>query len=156
MFEFFTVACCFTLLALITSPWSLSSRRGTIVPAVFAFITALCCVVATIVATILFTVFRNALMDLGAGLNIKAEIGTAMFAFMWTGTAFSVVAWCLQAGQLCCCLGPKNTGTEGGEGNEKAVSSLNKVETENIDGHANNGQGQYCTSGRLRPVSQNF
>jgi hypothetical protein len=156
MFGFFCAATCLTFLTLFLVPITIISPRWSIFASAFTFITSLCCLVATVIATILFTVFRNVITKRGSDLNVKTETGTAIFAFMWTATALSVAAWCIQAGQLRRCAGVRDvdTGGEGGSG-EKAYQ-LDTVEKEDTGTHANDEQGECYTSGWYGLLNQNL
>lgn len=154
MFGFFEGALYLTLVTMVVTPFGIVSRRGTIAITALSFLSALCSLVATTLATILFILFRRAIMNAGRDMNIKARVGTTMFAFMWTETAFTLLAWCTQAGLLFCVTG--NTCTAQGKRNGEKAPSLNKVETEDTDSGANNAQEPCYTSGRFGRLSRNF
>ncbi|PLB35876.1 SUR7/PalI family protein [Aspergillus candidus] len=73
------------------------------------FITALFTIVASVVATVMFLIFRNVFTDSSYELNIEAEIGTRMLAFMWIASALNLIAFIWQSGSCCaaCCGGRK-------------------------------------------------
>ncbi|KAE8354865.1 SUR7/PalI family-domain-containing protein [Aspergillus coremiiformis] len=72
-----------------------------------SFFTALFTVVATIVATVMFIIFKNVFTSEDYTLNIKAELGTRMLAFMWIASACNLLSFIVQLGSCCaaCCGG---------------------------------------------------
>ncbi|OJZ88018.1 hypothetical protein ASPFODRAFT_58892 [Aspergillus luchuensis CBS 106.47] len=76
---------------------------------ILTFVTALFTVVASVVATVMFIIFRNVFTSASEDLNIDAWIGTRMMAFMWIASAFNLFAFILQLGSCCasCCGGRK-------------------------------------------------
>lgn len=76
---------------------------------ILSFFTALVTIVASAVATVMFIIFANVFTNADPSLNIKAHIGTQMFAFMWVASAFSFIAFIYQFGACCasCCGGHK-------------------------------------------------
>lgn len=76
---------------------------------ILSFFTALVTIVASAVATVMFIIFANVFTNADPSLNIKAHIGTQMFAFMWVASAFSFIAFLYQFGACCasCCGGHK-------------------------------------------------
>lgn len=74
---------------------------------ILAFLAALFTTVATVIATVMFIIFRNTFKD-AADLNINAHIGSEMFAFMWIATGFNLIGLFIQVGTccgVCCCTG---------------------------------------------------
>lgn len=65
------------------------------------FLASLFTVAASVVATILFVIMRNVLRS-QPDLNIGAELGSRMFAFMWVGSGSVLIAWMLQFRCGCC------------------------------------------------------
>lgn len=66
------------------------------------FFACLFTVAATTIATVMFFIMKNVLGS-QPELNIKAEIGTSMLAFMWIGSGSLLIAWLLQSRCGCCC-----------------------------------------------------
>jgi len=73
------------------------------------FFTALLTIVAAVVATVMFSIFKNVFMSQGSEFNINATLGTRMLAFMWIASAFNLIAFIIQFGSCCasCCGGRK-------------------------------------------------
>jgi hypothetical protein len=67
------------------------------------FITALLITVAAIIATVMFSIFKNVVTS-QPGLNINAELGTQMLAFMWIGAGGALIGFVIQLGLSCCCV----------------------------------------------------
>ncbi|KAL2832032.1 SUR7/PalI family-domain-containing protein [Aspergillus cavernicola] len=77
---------------------------------IITFLAALFTVVAVVIATVMFIIFRNIFTDNSSfDLNIKAELGTQMLAFMWIAAAFNLLALIVELGSCCaaCCRGRK-------------------------------------------------
>lgn len=75
---------------------------------VIVFFNALFTVVASVVATVMFIIFKNVFTS-QSDLNIQAYLGTRMLAFMWIASGFNILALILQIGSCCaaCCGGRK-------------------------------------------------
>jgi hypothetical protein len=50
----------------------------------------------------MFIIMQNAFTSV-TELNIGAQLGAKMFAFMWIASAFSILAWLIQTSLCCCC-----------------------------------------------------
>ncbi|KAI9928581.1 hypothetical protein MW887_001795 [Aspergillus wentii] len=76
---------------------------------IITFLNALFTIVASVVATVMFLIFRNVFTSDDYNLNIGASIGTRMMAFMWVASAFNLIAFIIQFGSCCasCCRGRK-------------------------------------------------
>ncbi|OOG01140.1 hypothetical protein ASPCADRAFT_203006 [Aspergillus carbonarius ITEM 5010] len=134
MFGLFITATVLTFLLIFLSPLAVSSRPPQTIssdPAVnqahpqhrrrtfvllrsfpfliLTFLTALFTVVASVVATVMFIIFRNVFTSASEDLNIDAWIGTRMMVFMWIASGFNLIAFILQLGSCCasCCGGRK-------------------------------------------------
>lgn len=118
MFACFLVGTCLTLLCVFICPlgfsktprWQHKARRiflRQLPVTILAFLAALFTTVATVIATVMYIIFRNTFAD-AADLNIEARIGTEMFAFMWIATGFNLIGFIIQIGTccgVCCCTG---------------------------------------------------
>jgi hypothetical protein len=131
MFGLFLVGTILSFLAIFITPWATSARppqsistdpqvnetlhphrRPTFIllrslPMVlFTFVTALCTIVASVVATVMFSIFSHVFMNSEADLNIKAYLGTRMLAFMWIASGLTLIGFILQVSSCCCaCCG---------------------------------------------------
>ncbi|EAW07875.1 SUR7/PalI family protein [Aspergillus clavatus NRRL 1] len=76
---------------------------------ILTFLTALITIVASVVATVMFSIFKNVFTSSGYDLNIGAELGSRMLAFIWIASAFNLLAFILEIGSCCaaCCGGRK-------------------------------------------------
>ncbi|KAL2817866.1 SUR7/PalI family-domain-containing protein [Aspergillus granulosus] len=76
---------------------------------VITFLTAFFTIVAVVIATVMFIIFRNVFTNGAYELNIHAELGTRMLAFMWIAAAFNLLAFIVELGSCCaaCCRGRK-------------------------------------------------
>lgn len=120
MFGCFITGTVLTFLAVFVAPlgyssqprWSHRGRRVAFREApivIFTIITALLVFAASAVATVMFTIFRNVFQG-APELNVNAELGIQMLAFMWIATFFNLLGLFFQIGMccgVCCCSGKK-------------------------------------------------
>ncbi|RDW91430.1 hypothetical protein BP5796_02595 [Coleophoma crateriformis] len=102
MFGFFLTGVCTNFLSIFIAPICIYSRWISLPFVIFTFISALLTAAAAIIATVMFSIFKN-VITAQAGLNIGASLGTQMLAFMWIGAGSSVIAWVIHLCLLCCC-----------------------------------------------------
>jgi len=102
MFGFFLTGVCMNFVNIFLAPITLYSRWWSFPFAIWTFISALLTTAATIIATVMFIIFRNVITS-QQGLNIGASLGTDMFVFMWIATAFSIFGWLIHLFMSCCC-----------------------------------------------------
>ncbi|QIW98250.1 hypothetical protein AMS68_003768 [Peltaster fructicola] len=121
MFGLFLTSACLSFVMIFIVPLSVFSRWATFPIAVLTFLTALFVTVAAVIATVLFVIMSNVFNN-ATQLNIGAEIGKEMFAFMWIAAATAIFAWLIQMGQLCCCASRRDVRTGRKQG------ALSKVE----------------------------
>ena len=117
MFSLFLAGACLSTIMMFITPLSVFSRWAALPIGLFTLLAALCTTVATILATAMFVIFRNA-MTSQAQLNIGANLGSEMFAFMWIASGFAILAWLVQMGLCCCCTSRRDVkrGKEQGNG----------------------------------------
>ncbi|KAF2648500.1 integral membrane protein-like protein [Lophiostoma macrostomum CBS 122681] len=123
MFGLFLTSACLSFVLIFIVPLSIYTRWLSLPIAILTFLNALFCTVATIVATVMFIIFRNVIGSV-AQLNISADIGEKMFAFMWVASAFSIFAWLVQTGLCCCGASRRDVKTGRKRGNEKAYTGV--------------------------------
>jgi hypothetical protein len=102
MFSLFITGTVCEFVLIFITPLSLYSRWAAFAIAFLTFIAALFTTVATVLATAMFIIFRNAIKGFSE-VNIGANIGTKMFVFMWIASGFAILAWLIQTGLCCCC-----------------------------------------------------
>ena len=164
MFGLFLTSACLSFVLIFIVPLAIFSRWASLPIAILTFLNALFCTAASIIATVMFVIFRNVIGSV-AELNIQADIGKKMFAFMWVASAFAIFAWLVQTGLCCCCASRRDVKTGRRRGNEKAyemqgVNGANGRTLDGEDGHADgvltngeaeaNGVAQEKRSGRKR------
>jgi hypothetical protein len=118
MFACFLVGTCLTFVCIFICPmgfskkprWQHKARRiflRQLPITIVAFLAALFTTVATVIATVMFVIFRNTFAG-AADLNIEAHIGSEMYAFMWIAAGFNLIGFFMQIGTccgVCCCTG---------------------------------------------------
>lgn len=121
MFGLFLTGTVLSFVLIFVMPLSVFTRWLALPVAILAFLNALFVTVASVLATVMFVIFKNTISGV-AELNIGAEIGVTMFAFMWVASAFTIFAWLVQMGLCCCCASRRDVKTGRKRGNEKAYS----------------------------------
>lgn len=119
MFGLFLTSACLSFVLIFVVPLSVFSRWASLPIAILTFLNALFVTAASIVATVMFVIFRN-VMGSVQELNISAEIGNYLFGFMWTASAFAIFSWLIQTGLCCCCASRRDVRTGRKRGNEEA------------------------------------
>ncbi|KAF2467113.1 uncharacterized protein BDR25DRAFT_292946 [Lindgomyces ingoldianus] len=119
MFGLFLTSAVISFVLIFGMPSSIYSRWLTLPLAILSFLNALFVTAASIVATVMFVIFRNVIGSVQE-LNIKANIGSYVFGFMWTASAFAIFSWLIQTGLCCCCASRRDVKTGRKRGNEKA------------------------------------
>jgi hypothetical protein len=121
MFGLFLTGTVLSFVLIFVMPLSVFTRWLALPVAILAFLNALFVTVASVLATVMFIIFRNTISGVSE-LNIGAEIGVTMFAFMWVASAMTIFAWLVQMGLCCCCASRRDVKTGRKRGNEKAYS----------------------------------
>ncbi|KAF2786360.1 integral membrane protein-like protein [Melanomma pulvis-pyrius CBS 109.77] len=119
MFGLFLTSACLSFVLMFLMPLSVRSRWWTFPIAILTFLNALFVTAASIIATVMFVIFRNVIGSV-AELNIGAQVGNTMFAFMWVASAFAVFAWLFQMGMCCCCASRRDVRTGRKKGSNQA------------------------------------
>jgi hypothetical protein len=119
MFGLFLTGTCLTFVLIFLMPISVFTRWLAFPVAIFAFLNALIVTVASVIATVMFIIFRNTITEVKE-LNIGASIGKTLFIFMWIASAFTIFAWLVQMGLCCCCASRRDVKTGRKRGSEKA------------------------------------
>ena len=83
MFALFLTGACTCFVSTFITLLSIYTRWATFPIAIFAFLTALTTTAASIIATVMFIIFRNVVHGAESTVNIVPEVGIKMFAFMW-------------------------------------------------------------------------
>ncbi|KAK3074792.1 hypothetical protein LTR53_002458 [Teratosphaeriaceae sp. CCFEE 6253] len=119
MFGLFLSGACVSFVMIFLVPLSVFSRWATLPIMIFTFLAALTTTVASVIATVLFIIMKNAITSV-TQINIGATIGAKMFAFMWIASATSILAWLIQLGQCCCCASRRDVKKGKKMGSKKA------------------------------------
>lgn len=122
MFGLFLTAAPLNFILMFIVPLSVFSRWATLPIAILTFLGALITTVAAVIATVMFIIMQNAITS-ATQLNIKAEIGAEMFAFMWIAAVTAILAWLIQMGMCCCCASRRDVRRGKKRGSKKAWST---------------------------------
>lgn len=116
MFSFFLTGLCLSVvylpllpLSFLSSPRLSPKSRSRWVGfgiGLVGFLAALFTTAAAVIATVMFHIMRNVLTSQPT-LNIGAEVGREMLAFMWVAAMAVLVAWLLQWRCAWCCRGAR-------------------------------------------------
>lgn len=121
MFGLFLTGTCLSFVLIFLMPLSIFTRWLALPVSILAFLNALFVTAGSIIATVMFIIFRNTISNVDE-LNISAAIGTTMFAFMWVASAFAIFAWLVQMGLCCCCASRRDVKNGRKRGSEKAYA----------------------------------
>lgn len=110
-FGFFIVSLPLSLLSVLLSPFTPRSRLLTLPIALLCFLCAFTTTIATVLATALWTIFRNVVESAGAQVNISATFGNEMLAFMWIAAGSSLIGAVIMLGECCCCRSRRDVKT---------------------------------------------
>ena len=122
MFGFFLTGVCMNFVSIFLAPITLYSRWWSLPFTIWSFIAALLTTAATIIATVMFIIFRNTITS-QEGINIGASLGTVMFTFMWIGSGFSIAAFVIHLCLSCCCASRRDVKSGRKKGSKKAYRS---------------------------------
>jgi hypothetical protein len=120
MFCCFLVGTCLTFLCILFAPmgfshkprWQHKAKRiflRQLPITILTFAALLFTAAASVIATVMFFIFSDKFSG-AADLNIHANLGVPMLAFMWIGTGFNLIGLIMQIGTccgVCCCTGRK-------------------------------------------------
>ena len=110
MFALYLTAACLLFITVLIGLTTLCSRVGSVITMIVSFLGLLCIVAATLVAQIMFIVYRNAINNAIPQLNVSADLGTAMFAFSWAAVASALIAFITFTFGICCGTGEERRG----------------------------------------------
>lgn len=102
MYAFFMSGTVLNFVLMLASPLVIRTRWFSLLISLLAAASAVLISVAAIIATAISVAAKVALTAQDE-LNIRADIGVKMFAFMWIAAIFTDVAFLFHAGMGCCC-----------------------------------------------------
>ncbi|KAG8622824.1 hypothetical protein KVT40_009335 [Elsinoe batatas] len=119
MFSLFLSGLVLAFVMIFLAPLAVLSRWVALITSIFTFLAALFITVASVIATVMFFIMRNAFTSV-AELNIESSLGTKMFVFMYIAVAASVLAALIQIGECCCCASRRDVRSGRKRGSKKA------------------------------------
>jgi hypothetical protein len=126
MFGFFITGTILAFFCIFLTHLAIHSRWWSFPLSVLTFVTALLVVAASIIATVMFTIFRNVCTS-QPGLNIGAGLGLQMMVFMWIGAGGSFIGFIIQLGLSCCCASERDVKTGRRMGSKDAYGEAGSV-----------------------------
>ncbi|KAL2427036.1 hypothetical protein ABEF95_007212 [Exophiala dermatitidis] len=147
MFSCFLVGTVLTFLCIFLAPlgfskhprWEHRARRvffRQLPVTIVAFAALLFTAAASLIATIMFVIFRNKFSG-AADLNIRAYLGVPMLVFMWIGTGLNLLGFLMQIGTccgVCCCTGRRRA--------ERKSKKMSEKQAAAADGRLSQGEDQ--------------
>jgi len=105
MFAFYMVGVILAFITVLVGLTALCTRFGSVITTIVSGLAFLFIIAATLVAQVIFAIYRNAINGTIAELNVSASLGTAMFAFSWTASLAALVAFVGFTCGICCGTG---------------------------------------------------
>jgi SUR7/PalI family len=84
---------------------TLCVRLGSVITTVLSFIALIFITAATLLAQVMFAIYRNAINDTIPVLNVKASLGSTMFGLSWAATVSALAAFVGFLFGICCSAG---------------------------------------------------
>jgi len=129
MFGFFITGIILASVCIFVTPLAIYSRWWSFPLSILMFVTALLVVIASIIATVMFSIFKNVLTS-QPGLNIGAQLGLQILVFMWIGAGGCLIGFVIQLGMCCCCASRRDVKTGRRTGSEHAYGDASPVPVE--------------------------
>ena len=102
MFVCFFASTFTSFISIFLTPLAIYSRLTSIPIALFTLLSALMTLTASTIATAMWTIFKNEILNYADQLHIIPTVGQKMFIFVWVASGCSLVAALGQLGMLCC------------------------------------------------------
>lgn len=107
MFALYIVGVVLAFITILIGFASLRTRSGSVMSTCVSFLAFLFIGAATLVAQILFLIYRNVVNNTITELNVSASLGTTIFIFSWTATAAALAAFFGFMFGICCGTGER-------------------------------------------------
>ncbi|EAS29293.3 uncharacterized protein CIMG_08039 [Coccidioides immitis RS] len=105
LFVAYIIALASSVVQLVLGISAVFSRWGSLVTTIFATISTLFTILASITASALYGILAGAINGGLKPFNIKASLGGRMFAITWLATLFAVAGGVFWLFSVCCCSG---------------------------------------------------
>ena len=103
MFGLFLTSAPLITLSIFLTPLAIRSRWVNLPLTILTFLAAVTITVATVIATVMFVIFRNVITGAEESINIIPQLGIEMFIFMWIASAGAILGWLIIFAGCCCC-----------------------------------------------------
>lgn len=110
MFALYMTAVVLLFITVLVGLTTLCTRVGSVITAIVSCLGLLFITGATLVAQIMFVIYRNAINNAITQLNVSANLGTTIFAFSWAAVAASLIAFFTFTFGICCGTGETRRG----------------------------------------------
>ncbi|KAI1476814.1 hypothetical protein K445DRAFT_316795 [Daldinia sp. EC12] len=110
MFGFFLTALLLDFVLMFLAPIAVFSRWWSGPLGFFALLSTLLVLIASSLGTAMSLIFKYALTS-QTDLNVNADVGLKMLAFMWIATGFTLISFIIHAGLCCCCTSRRDIRT---------------------------------------------
>ncbi|KAI2605947.1 SUR7/PalI family-domain-containing protein [Hypoxylon fragiforme] len=128
MFGFFLTGLLLNFVLIFLAPVVVYSRWWSLPFSIIAFFSTLMVLIASILGTAMSLIFKYALTS-QPDLNVSADVGIKMFAFMWIATAFTFFAFIIHSCLGCFCTSRRDMRTGRKGGSVQRSKSTKKTET---------------------------
>jgi len=115
MFAMYLVGVILVFLEVLIGFTTLCTRVGSVITTIVSFLAFLFVAAATVVAQVMFAIYRNAINNSITQFNVQASLGTTMFAFGWAATAAAAAAFIGFLFGICCGTGESRRWRRRGE-----------------------------------------
>lgn len=110
MFGFFLTGLLLNFVLMCLAPVVVFSRWWSGPLGFLALLSTLLVLIASALGTAMSLIFKYALTS-QTDLNVKADVGIKMIAFMWIATGFTLISFIIHAGLCCCCTSRRDIRT---------------------------------------------
>lgn len=101
MFASYIIGICLAMITLAIGWIDIYTRWNSVATGLISFGSALFTTIAAAISTALFVVFQKVFED-QPDFNIRGDLGTRMFVFMWMASGFAILTFILHAAMCCC------------------------------------------------------
>lgn len=102
MYTFFMAGSILNAVLFFGTPLVMLSRWWSLITIIISGLAGILLTIAAVIATVISIAARIALTAQDQ-LNISADVGVLMFAFMWVAAIVTLLAFFMQLGLCCCC-----------------------------------------------------
>jgi len=107
LFALYLVGCILAFITLLIGLTTLCSLLGSMITTFVSLVSLIFVGAASILAQVGYIVYRNTINDVVSQWGVRAELGTAIFAFSWAASVCALLAFIGFAFGMCCGTGDR-------------------------------------------------